>query len=83
MDTPPCSSARRMGWCPGGACAEAPSGGARPAGGFVCLALPFSTCFHKRDDNAPELPGPSVPFRFASSPPLSLRGCMAPMPAVL
>jgi hypothetical protein len=34
METPPCSSVRRVGWFPGGACADTPSGGVCPAGVF-------------------------------------------------
>jgi transposase-like protein len=40
MDTPPCSSARRVGWFPSGAHAVTPSGGREPAGGFCCVLAP-------------------------------------------
>jgi hypothetical protein len=45
-DPPAMAPPPGVGWWPGGACAEAPSGGRRPAGRFVCRALPCSAGLH-------------------------------------
>jgi hypothetical protein len=41
METPPCSSARRVGWFPSGAYADTPSGVVRP-GGFSAVRPRFT-----------------------------------------